>query len=713
VRTVFGSIRRASVALAAGGLLATCAVPPGSPPRPDAGITVGERDLGGVVTGANGPEAGVWVIAETRDLPTRYAKIVVTDERGRYLLPDLPPATYDVWVRGYGLADSAKVATRAGRLLDLQAQPAPSRAAAAQNYPAIYWYAMLKVPRTSDFPLGNARTQAEWLNVIKSGGCIACHALGTPGTRTIPKELGTFATSTAAWGRRVQSGQAMLQMVRELSRLDAERALALYADWTDAIAAGALPIAAPPRPQGIERNVVLTLWDWHTPTAYLHDLIATDRRAPTVNANGKLYGSPEESTDRVPVLDPATHVASDVKHPVRDPATPSTKANPMQPSPYWGADPIWDSQANLHNPMMDERGRVWFTARIRPPANPEFCRRGSSHPSAKAFPLDEAGRQLSMYDPSTGRFTLIDTCFPTHHLIFAENSSQTLWTSSGVGGRGVVGWLDRKVFEETGDAARAQGWTPFILDTNGNGRRDEYVEPGAPADAAKDTRLAINLYAVAFSPADGSVWGTVLGYPGAIVRVQPGPDPTQTALTEVYEPPFPGYGPRGGDIDRNGVYWVSLASGHLAAFDRRKCRGPLNGPAATGRHCPEGWTLHRLPGPQFADVSDEGSAEASYYTWVDQFDASGLGANVPIATGNLNESLLALVDGRIVTLRVPYPAGFFPKWVEGRIDDPGAGWKGRSLWGSFSTRTMFHLEGGKENRPKVVRFQLRPDPLAR
>ncbi len=701
----------ATIALA--GLLVACVVQPGSLHDSDARMTLGDRDLGGVVTGANGPEAGVWVIAETRDLPTPYAKIVVTDDRGRYLLPDLPPANYSVWVRGYGLADSAKVAARAGRILDLQALPAPSRAAAAQNYPAIYWYAMLKVPGSGEFPLGGARTQAEWLNVIKSNGCIACHALGTPGTRTIPKELGAFASSTQAWGRRVQSGQAMLQMVRELGRLDAERALAMYADWTDRVAAGELPFATPERPQGVERNVVLTLWDWSEPTAYLHDLIGTDRRNPMVNANGRLYGSPEESTDRFPVLDPGTHAVTEVRHPVRDPATPSTKANRMQPSAYWGADPIWDSQANLHNPMMDENGRVWFTARVRPAANPDVCRKGSNHPSAKAFPLDEAGRHLSMYDPATGRFTLIGTCFPTHHLNFAEDAHQTLWLSSGVGGKGVVGWFDRKVFEDTGDEVRAQGWTPFVVDTNGNGRRDAFVEPGHPADAAKDTRLALNIYAVAVSPADGTVWGSVLGFPGYVVRVDPGTNPAETALTEVYEPPFPGYGPRGGDIDRNGVYWVSLSSGHLGSFDRRKCKGPLNGPTATGRHCPEGWTLHRLPGPQFRDVTEDGSAEASYYAWVDQFDTFGLGKNVPVATGNLNDSLLALVDGKFVNLRVPYPAGFFAKGVEGRIDDPAAGWKGRSLWASFSTRTMYHLEGGKENRPKVVRFQLRPDPLAR
>lgn len=216
------------------------------------------------------------------------------------------------------------------------------------------------------------------------------------------------------------------------------------------------------------------------------------------------------------------------------------------------------------------------------------------------------------------------------------------------------------------------------------------------------------------SPVDGSVWGTALGFPfpGYVIRVNTGPNPTETALAEVYEPPFPGYGPRGGDIDRNGVFWVSLASGHLGSFDRRKCK-VLNGLTATGKHCPEGWTLYQFPGPQFRDLTDPGSAEASYYTWVDQVNTSGLGRNVPIATGNLNDSLLALVDGKIVNLRVPYPIGFFTKWVEGRIDDPNAGWKGRSLWTTYSTRTMFHLEGGQQNRPKVVRFQFRPDPLAR
>jgi hypothetical protein len=401
-----------------------------------------------------------------------------------------------------------------------------------------------------------------------------------------------------------------------------------------------------------------------------------------------------------------------MEHPVRDAETPSSKDDPMAPSPYWGPKPLWDSHTTTHNPMLDERGRVWYTARVRPPRNPEFCRKGSSHPSAQVLPLESANRHLSMYDPKSGKFTLISTCFNTHHLVFAEDANNTLWTSSGGANNPALGWLDRKLFEETGDEEKAQGWTPFVLDTNGNGKRDEWVEPGEPLDPAKDKRVVTGLYAVAVNPADGTIWGTSRSFPGYVVRVNPGPDPTHTALTEIYEPPPPGYGPRGGDIDRNGVYWTSLSSGHLASFDRRKCKGALNGPQATGKHCPEGWTLYPFPGPQFKDVAEAGSVESSYYTWVDQFDTLGLGRNVPIATGNLNEGLLALVAGKFVVLRVPYPLGYYAKWLDGRIDDANKGWKGRGLWSTVATRAPFHMEGGKGTRPKVVRFQLRPNPSA-
>ena len=680
------------------------------------------HEFSGTVTGPNGPEAGVWVIAETTDLPTRFIRIVVTDERGRYLVPDLPDASYSVWVRGYGLVDSAKIEAKPGRTLELKAIAAPDAAAAAEYYPPIHWFAMLGIPAASEFPGtgpdGNGlpttlKSQAQWLDVVKTDGCYTCHQLGNKATRTIPPALGHFDNSADAWARRIQSGQAMTNMANNIAKLSPPRALRLFGEWTDRIAAGALPSSRPERPQGIERNLVVTLMDWATPKAYLHDVISTDRRNPTVNAYGALSGSPEESSDWIPIVDPQRHTRSEFKMPVRDPATPSTRDNPMQPSPYWGEEAIWDSHTSVHNPMFDERGRVWFTSRIRPSANPAFCRKGSDHPSAKLFPLEQSGRQLSMYDPKTGKVTLIDTCFPTHHLQFASDAHQTLWTSAGGAAAGVVGWIDRKMFDETGDEQKSQGWTALVLDTNGNGKRDDYVEPDQPLDPTKDKRIAAAFYGVAPNPVDGSVWGSVLGFPGALVRLDPGSNPPATALAEIYEPPLPGYSPRGMDIDRHGVVWAPLASGHFASFDRRKCKGPLNGPTATGKHCPEGWTLYPFPGPQFAAVKETGSAESSYYAWVDQHDTLGLGHDVAFATGNASDALFALVDGKFVTLRVPYPMGFYAKGIDGRIDDPKAGWKGRGLWSTYGNRTPFHIEGGKGTTSKVVHFQWRPDPLAR
>src|SRR5436190_23670556 len=227
-------------------------------------VAIDPDDIGGVVTSAKGPEAGVWVIAETRDLPTQFVKIVVTDDRGRYLLPDLPKANYDVWIRGYGLVDSAKVKAAPGKNLNLTAVVAPNAKAAAEYYPAGFWFSMIRIPEKSEFP-GNApggnginpniKSQADWIQRLKSGGCTGCHQLGTKGTRDIPKELGTFHSGAEAWDRRIQSGQAGAQMSGGLNAMGRERALAMFADWTDRMKGGEWQ-PAPPRPQGIERKVV-------------------------------------------------------------------------------------------------------------------------------------------------------------------------------------------------------------------------------------------------------------------------------------------------------------------------------------------------------------------------------------------------------------------------------------------------------------------------
>ena len=746
-RLVFAVVALACITLA--GSLARI----GAEQRGDAGVVIDNDDMGGVVSSTKGPEAGVWVVAETNELPTKFVKIVVTDDQGRYLLPDLPKAQYDVWVRGYGLVDSQKVKATPGTALNLTAVVAPSPRAAAEYYPAYYWYSLIEVPAGSDFPgtgdEGNGiattiTSQAQWIGQTNMNGCLVCHQMGNKATREFPEGLGRFPSSRHAWERRLQSGQAGGSMVFALTRFGRERAVKMFADWTDRIAAGELP-PAPPRPQGVERNVVITAWDYADAKKYVHDGTSTYKSNPTVNANGPFIAGPEASSDNLWILDPRTHTATEVKIPVRDPATPSAASRPnLQPSPYWGDEVLWTGQSQPHSTMWDAQGRLWATSFVRPPTNPAWCRQGSNHPSARAFPLERGGLGASFYDPKTKQVTLIDTCFNTHHLMFGDakfaNGKYADRLFFNPLNFQVVGWIDTKMFDETGDEQKSQGWTPFILDANGNGKRDAWVEPAAPeapsasgerlqpgqdavvaVDSSKDRRLAVTFYSVVQSPVDGSVWGSVWAFPGSIVRVDLGSNPPETALAEVYDAPWgyaglkgQGHSPRGIDVDRNGVIWTNLAgSGHLASFDRRKCTAPLRGPKAMGKHCPEGWTVYPVPGPNFKGVTTPGSADGLYLVFVDQFNTFGLGENVPFVTGSNSDSLIGLVNDRFVTLRMPYPLGLYTKGMDGRIDDPNGGWKGRGLWTTHGNRTPWHVEGGKGRRPQVVHFQLRPNPLAR
>ncbi len=680
-------------------------------------VEIDARSMGGVVRGQNGPEAGVWVIAETRELGVRFIRIVVTDDQGRYVVPDLPQANYEVWVRGYGLVDSAKQRGAPGRHLDHAAMAAPSPAEAAKVYPAIHWYAMMNIPPKSAFggssEIPKEISQERWLHQMKSAGCVGCHQLGQLSTRTIPDAFKSEGGHIEAWMRRVQSGQSGEQMVNQLAGMLGSVPFRYFGDWTERVEKGDIPATRPKRPEGVERNIVVTLRDWMTEKHYLHDLIASDRRFPTVNAYGPLYGSPEYSSDDMPILDPVKNVATSMRLPVA-PDTPealgpghAAAKEPLQSSAYWGDEKIWNSRANNHNSMFDRHGRLWMAATGHEPGNSDFCKKGSDHPSAKLFPLERANRRITMLDPKTGKYAAYQTCFQTHHLQFGYDANETLWTS---GGGPVVGWINTQLLDETGDIQKAQGWTALVLDTNGNGKRDEATEPGQPADPAKDRRIQAGFYAVMPNPVDGSVWGTNFSFPGAVVRLAPGVNPPETALAEIYNVPLPGFGPRGGDIDSKGVVWVSLSSGHLGAFDRSKCKGPLNGPTATGNHCPEGWTFHQYPGPGFPGIG-ENSAESSYYSWVDQHNTFGLGHDVPMSTGNLNDGLLAFKDGQWVVLRVPYPLGFYAKGFDGRIDDPNAGWKGRGLWTTNGDRTPWLIEGGKGTRPFTAHFQLRGSPL--
>ncbi len=290
------------------------------------GAVIDSDDIGGVVTGPNGPEAGVWVIAETTDLPTRYTKSVVTDDQGRYVIPDLPTANYQVWVRGYGLVDSPRLRAKPGQVLNHTAVKAPDERAAAHYYPAIYWYTMMKIPPEKDFggstDIPKDVTRDIWRQRMNNVDCIGCHQLGQEATRTVPAQFGQFKSGEEAWARRIASGQYGYMMTNRIAGQLGGVPYKYFGDWTDRVAKGELPKHKPQRPAGVERNIVVTTWDWSAPDKYLHDLISSDRRNPTVNANGKLYGAPEYSTDNMPILDPKTNMVSYFKMPVADPEMP-------------------------------------------------------------------------------------------------------------------------------------------------------------------------------------------------------------------------------------------------------------------------------------------------------------------------------------------------------------------------------------------------------
>ena len=702
--------------------------------------------ISGVVTSSAGPEAGVWVIAETEELETKLAKIVVTDDDGRFVLPQLPDATYDVWVRGYGLVDSPKV--KLSPPLDgaaLDAVIAPDERAAAQYYPGNYWYSLIEPPAPSEFPgtgpEGNGispalKSQAAWIDNMKQG-CQLCHQLGNEATRVVQRR-DDFDSAAAAWDHRVQTGQRGNQMSGFMDRFGRERGVQMYADWTERIAAGELP-PRPPRPQGKERNVVVTLWDWGVDTSFIHDEITTDKRNPTVNARGPVYGV-SAGHGTITVVHPADSRAEEIKIPVRPEDQDSVESRfpqmQLQPSYYWGEQLLWgrggpdghENASDPHNPMMDAEGRLWMTSKVRNRPNPAWCQEGSSNRFARYFPLDASGRQASYYDPRDGSFALIDTCYGTHHLQFGEDDNDTLWFS---GDTNVIGWVDTRRYDQTGDEQLSQGWCPTVIDTTGDGR---VTKPwNAPSrdgdgdfDPSRDTRVTGFGYGIIASPIDDAVWISRTGpFPGRLIRLDRGDNPPESCIAEVYEPPSienpaldpmqTGSAPRGLDVDRNGVIWTALSgSSHMASFDRSKFR-VTGGPEATGQHCPEGWTLYPVPGPQMKGVDTPGSADFHYYSWVDQYNTLGLGENIPIANGSTSDSLLALdpETEEWTVLRVPYPMAFYSRGLDGRIDDPDAGWKGRGLWANYGSNYIWHTEGGKGTRSKMVHFQLRPDPLAK
>src|SRR5437867_2386240 len=281
------TLSRARIALLCGGLLALVsafgAYPTKALLQSQRNIPAATGYIGGVVRSDKGPEAGVWVIAETKDLLTNFIKIVVTDDQGRFMLPDLPNANYSVWVRGFGLVDSPKTTTKpTTQSITLKAIPAKTPQEAAQVYPGNYWLSLMAPPPKNLFPGTGAQgngvgagmlTQNHWINSLKSG-CNFCHQLGNKLTRTLDdvyKVEPNIKTSFDAWDRRLHGGVRGDAMYSTLNTMGHDASLKVFSDWTDRIAKGEVP-PAPERPKGVERNVVVTLWDVGDDHSFMHDL---------------------------------------------------------------------------------------------------------------------------------------------------------------------------------------------------------------------------------------------------------------------------------------------------------------------------------------------------------------------------------------------------------------------------------------------------------
>ena len=434
--------------------------------------------IGGTVTSSKGPEAGVWVIAETSELQTKFAKIVVTGDDGKFMLPQMPTALYNVWVRGYGLVDSTPVKAKVGDTVSLKVDLAKTPAEAAKVYPANYWYSLLEPPALSEFPGKGAdvngipttfKSQAQYIDQLKQG-CQLCHQLGNSLTRSLDhmKGLG-FKSSLEAWDYRVKTGQRGSEMNGMMQRLG-PRALKMYADWTDRIAAGEVPKTAPPRPTGVERNLVISQWDYGTDTTYAHDEITTIKSNPRANPYGRVYAV-DAAAGKYIFVDPLENSAGEIPILTRDDPKTMKSRFPqiqMKPSNFWGERIVHSGVADPHNPMFDSKGRLWSTSTVSQGPVPAWCKDGAVNKFAAYYPATSpSNRHASFYDPKTGKQELIYTCFGTHHLQFGEDPNEMLYFS---GGGATIPWVNTKVYDQTHDEKQAVGWCPVVLDTNGDGK---------------------------------------------------------------------------------------------------------------------------------------------------------------------------------------------------------------------------------------------------
>jgi len=640
------------------------------------GLTIEKNSIGGtVMNSATGKaEAGVWVIAETKSLQTPFRKIVVTDDQGRYLVPDLPAGSYELWVRGYGLKDSDHVKGALGANVKLQAVNAATPQEAAKIYPASYWMSLLQAPPMGELPV-KYKSQDEWLATLRNG-CNHCHELGMAPTR--------IYTTAKDWDAMFLRAKGMHQELDGLGRTQVEKMLA---DWGTRIANGEVP-PQPPRPAGIERNVVVSQWDWGFPESFVHDLISTDKRNPSLYGYGKVYGVDRTGGGRLLILDPMKNTTSWLQVEPKDKShgyslTKDYYHGAEEEQAYVGEDKEW--MASPHNSMMDDQGRMWMTTQIRAGGKdfyPTWAKNTIVTDTKDPASVDLAYKmlsargnnmQLGYFDTKTNKFVSVDTAFNTHHLEFDWQGR--IWTD---GGGSAAGMLDTKKL----DLNNIEGTQVAAQKT--------YMR----VDTETGKAIPGGGYGEAVSPVDGTVWYSSPGAGGATNKLYM-VDPKTDKITD-YPVPAPGRMAHGIDFSTDGNVWVSLGSGQLGRFNRKTSE----------------WKFWDDPGVKFKGTGAEtGTTDFPYYLWVDQFDVSGLGKDTVFVTGSASDAMFVFDPKKetFSVFHVPYPMPYYARGLDGRIDDAKAGWKGRGLWMTYSS----YLPRFTENRSGTVNhMQIRPNPLA-
>ena len=645
------------------------------------------KSISGVVKNGSKPEAGVWVMAETHSLPTFFRRIVVTDEQGRFLVPDLPAGSYELWVRGYGLQDSPRVKAELGQRVELPVTSAANPRDAARIYPSNYWFALYQAPPKEQLP-SLFESQVEWLGEMKTD-CFLCHQLGNADMRRF-----TQADQWKnAWKRSVVMGHVA-------NFLGTDALAASLSEWATKIANGAVPPVAPPRPSGAERNFVVTQWEWAPPDINIHDEISTDKRNPYLYPYGKVYGGVTPQAHN-PMLDDKGMLwltaVPGVKVYALDPTT--NKASLFE---YNGVPPKSRPIAGGAAASSDRGGTkgeqpVWAPDAVQTPI---ALSPAEKKKVAETLFVQGGANQLVVFDTKTEKYTYIDTIFATHHLQLDKQGR--LWTS-GMQANVLGQFLTKEFDPQRVDATNPIAQKPWVD-----------VDP-----KTKEPVTGGGGYGIIVNPVDGTVWrahpaifsgSAFSGYEdlpdkpaasGFVSTARNGNkiskfDP-RTGKFKYYPLPAPGVGPKGMDATTDGMIWFGTASGHLGRFNPKT----------------EKFTFWEAPGPKLAGMGKEtGAADYFYYIWADQFDTLGFGKDKVILTGTTSDALLIFdpKTERFTIVRVPYPLTFYHRGLDGRIDDPKAGWKGRGLWANYSNLPPRHIEDRKNY---LNHIQYRPDPLAR